>query len=248
MALVIKVGYFCTGGYTETGSIQGFLERINPNVRFVRCFPMVNKPCLKIGRMSSTPIRSQNGVSGDELINEMKSKLRHPGMGEFDVILLIDDLDCRFKRAGAPNYQEWRNSVNKELCQLLCREVSFEVMFASPEIEAWFVADWNNTFAKEAQYRAIKDQLRYSICSSDINEFINNIEEYGGYYHNGSCYNKLSTRIQQIFNGINSQPNYIEYSKRIHGVGMLARLDPSIVAEKCRLYFAPVYRRLVELH
>lgn len=90
------------------------------------------------------------------------------------------------------------------------------------------------------------DKLRYLISKSDINQFIGDIEEYGRTYQNGSCSNKLSDRIQEILpNASNSRRQH--YSKRVHGVGMLARLTPENLAEKCRRYFAPTYRRLQEL-
>ena len=242
---MISVGYFCTGGYTEIGSIQGFLERINKNIKFVRCFPIANKVCLKRGRMASTPVRSQNGITGDNLVNEMKQKLIHLDSKLFDLFLLIDDMDCRFKKDGAPSFDEWVRDLKQQISAIIGTEVSFEALLASPEIEAWFLADWNNTFASE--YRYIKDHLRYLISKSDIDEFIDNIEEYGGTYLNGSCSIKLSNRIQEILLSESTPRNQYLYSKRIHGVGMLARLAPENVAERCRLYFAPVYRRLLEL-
>lgn len=197
--------------------------------------------------MSSTPIRSQNGITGDELVNEMKQKLRHPGSQQFDMILLVDDMDCRFKRDGAPSFDEWVRDLQRQIGEILGRQVSFEALLASPEIEAWFLCDWNNTFACEQEYRGIKDHLRYLISKSDINQFIDNIEEYGGTYLNGSCCTKLSNRIQEILITESTSRKQYLYSKRIHGVGMLARLAPENVAEKCRLYFAPVYRKLLEL-
>jgi len=241
---VIRVGYFCTAGYTEIGSIQGFLERINPNVRFVRCFPVANKSCLKKGRISSTPVRTQNGISGVQLVNEMK-RLIQLNFKTFDLILLIDDMDCRFKRDGAPSFEEWVDNLKQQINEILGNKVDFEALLASPEIEAWFLVDWNNTFAREQEYREIKDYLRYLISKSDIAPFMNDIEEYGGDYLNGSCSIKLSSRIQDIFE--NNSKKHCFYSKRIHGVGMLARLDPVSVAEKCRRYFAPIYRILSSL-
>ncbi len=77
--------------------------------------------------------------------------------------------------------------------------------------------------------------------------FIDDIEEYGGTYLNGSCSNKLSNRIQELLLRENTPRKQYLYSKRIHGVGMLARLSPENVAERCRRYFAPVYRTLLAL-
>ncbi len=72
---MIKIGYFCTGGYTEIGAIQSFLEKINSNVYWERCFPTADKPCLVRGRMNSTPIASYNGITGSALIDMMYDRL-----------------------------------------------------------------------------------------------------------------------------------------------------------------------------
>lgn len=243
---MISVGYFCTAGYTEIGSIKVFLEKINPSIKFMRCFPIANKVCLKKGRMSSTPIRSQSGITGKKLVHEMKLRLLYNRYKQFDLILLIDDMDCRFKREGSPSHDEWVVNLKREINEILGDHVGFEALFASPEIEAWFLADWDNTFAAEQEYHEIKNHLRYLISRSDIEKFLDNddIEEYGGAYLNGSCSIKLSNRIQELLLQENTTNKQYLYSKRVHGVGMLARLTPANVALKCRRYFAPVYRIL----
>lgn len=149
------------------------------------------------------------------------------------------------KKNGTLSFDQWIHDLKQQVSAIIGTEVNFEALFASPEIEAWLLADWNNTFAIE--YRDIKEHLRYLISKSDIDDFIDNIEEYGGTYLNGSCSSKLSERIQEILFSEGTPKKQYLYSKRIQGVGMLARLVPDNVAERCRLYFAPVYRRLLEL-
>lgn len=233
---MIKVGYYCSAGYTETGGMQTFLERINPNISFIRQFPIANKKDLKKGRMSSTPIRSQSGITGNGLTDEMKSRLSKYGSQEFDYILLIDDADCRLKKDGAPSFIQWCSTLQKEISEILKKPIIFEVLLASPEIEAWLLSDWDNTFAVE--YRDISAHIQYNISKSDIIEFLNsdNIEEYGGEYLNGSCSIKISKKIQEIVSRESSGNKSYFYSKRLHGVSMLNRLDPKRVEEKCRQY------------
>lgn len=74
---MITVGYFCSGGHTETGGIKYFLEKINPNIRWERCFPTLDKTNKKQGRMASTHIRGHNGITGEKLVEEMLKRLRY---------------------------------------------------------------------------------------------------------------------------------------------------------------------------
>jgi hypothetical protein len=93
------VGYFCSAGYTETGGIAQFLQQINPELKWKRCFPAVDKANLKQGRMRATPIQAASGTSGESLINRMLRIISEPVFEldqRYDLILVIDDLDCRF--------------------------------------------------------------------------------------------------------------------------------------------------------
>lgn len=243
---MIRVGYFCTGGYTETGSIQTFLEKINPKLKFVRCFPVVNKPNLKLGRLSSTPIRSQNGVSGEALVRAIIETIQKPEFEKFDLILLIDDMDCRFRREGQLPYSDWVKSIGNQISTILGAEVPFDALFASPEVEAWFLADWSNSFSKE--YRSVRDELRYKIATSNIGYFLqSNIEDYGGCFKDGSCAEKLSDKIIELVASLGTGLNSFTYSKKVQGVAMLSKIDPNEVAVRCRLFFAPIYRKLAQI-
>lgn len=240
------VGYFCSGGYTETGGMAQFLQRINPELKWKRCFPAVDKPNLKQGRMRATPIGAASGVSGESLVNRMLNILNEPVFehnDHYDLILLIDDLDCRFNN-NTELCSDWMLNTFNRVEQALGRHVQFEALFASPEIETWFIADWANGFGKE--YRDIEVLLRREITTL-LGACHNSPEDYGGPLFNGSCTIKISAEIQKIITNL-SLPNHIyRYSKRENGPAMLNRIDPEQVSSICNRYFRLVYMRLRNL-
>jgi hypothetical protein len=92
---LVRIGWFATGGHTEVGGLQRFLERIDDGPRWVRCFPAVQKPGPKLGRAAPAP--SDEGITGADLGARMLKLIRERHQpGEFDAYLLVDDADCRF--------------------------------------------------------------------------------------------------------------------------------------------------------
>lgn len=240
VALVIRVGYFCSGGHTEAGGMQRFLKRINPAIKWEKCFPTVKKTKLVPGAKKSTPIREHSGVTGDALVAQMLNFLAMYGRErDFDYILLIDDADCRFKD-GVEIIETWNVRIGSEVNAALGRTVHFRTLFASPEIEAWFIADWRHSFG--VVFRAEEKHIRYLLSTSDIGFFWENIEAYGGNRVNGSCEVKLSEEIQKRIRQSDHQLLRNGYSKSVHGSAMLAHIEPKVVAETCRAFFAPVFR------
>lgn len=82
------------------------------------------------------------------------------------------------------------------------------------------------------------------------------IECYGGPMFNGSCANKLSEKIQEAFMcdeiqrllfNIGAPVSQCGYSKRMNGSAMLKRIRPEETGRKCRLFFAPTWRKLSQL-
>ena len=226
-----------TGGYTEMGGMPPFLEKINPHVRWQRCFPTKMKPKGKFSRNESAPRVEQRGITGKSLVENMLSRLqKYYRSHDYDYFLLIDDLDCRFNGDG-DQYESWKLELSDQVNKALERETNTEVLFASPEIEAWFVADWENSFGKE--YRTLSHPLKSKLKIEQGKNFWNSPESYGGALVNGSCEFKLSETIQRA---LSETPNNqtCRYSKRTNGAAMLGRIEPGHVAHVCRLYFAPV--------
>lgn len=241
---MVKIALFHTGGHTETGALLPFLKKISDNLEFERCFPCCNKPGPKIGRLSPTPDPAHSGYTGQALIRAMFAILSDKTFSiEADIVLLVDDADCRF--ASQKDYKKHCGNLKKEVIKKFGREVTFIALFASPEIEAWLITDWNNSFHKQygpevatklkmVWKRELKRESEERIIPDKTT-----IEGYGHPKHIGSCKNKLSSFIQSAVRELGRK-----YSKRYDGVEMLANLDPATVAESCVTYFKPAYNAL----
>ena len=63
-----------------------------------------------------------------------------------DLILVFDDLDCRDSEKQKENKEEiekiW-SEISEKIPE--CADIEKLVGFAAPEIEAWIIADWNNS-------------------------------------------------------------------------------------------------------
>lgn len=231
---MIRVGYFCTAGHTEAGGMQRFLRRIDPDVDWVRCFPAISKPGPKLGRPAP---RHKQGLSGGALVEEMLSRLKTyhqvSSPGALDVVLLIDDADCRFDDVAA--WQAWQEDRTADVAKALGdSNRPFVALFASPEVEAWFLADWEHGLG--AQYGRLPsgDKHLRSRVEDLLGRPIDDVESYGGRRLNGTCEHKLSEKLQNLLLLLGEA-----YSKGTQGQDMLLRIEPAKVAERCDRYFRP---------
>lgn len=239
------IGYFHTAGYTESGSLPSFLKKVNSNVNWERCFPAYEKIKIMKGRHGSTPVKQyrsqESGITGEALIEKMKTIMTRykQDYQHLDWVVLIDDLDCAPSQAVSV--------LEQEVSQILDKSIQLLILYASPEVEAWFVADWDHSFGKRYP-RAIADQLRHGLSRHTPPVNRNSIEIFGRPMKAlGGCTTKLSEVIQTVFSGeITSSVPY-EYSKRYDGNEMLSNIEPEVVAEVCNVHFFPVYRKLREI-
>lgn len=148
MALVIRVGYFATGGHTEVGGLQRFLDRIDARASMWRCFPAITKPGPKLGRPAPDP--DDEGITGGDLVARMLRRLEkyhRPGMRDaLDIVVLVDDVDCRFAigdRSFDPEqFGAWLVATTERVRAAAQKpDLPFIALLGCPEIEAWFVAD-----------------------------------------------------------------------------------------------------------
>ena len=260
---MVRGGYFCTAGYTETGGMHAFLQKIAPDVEWQRCFPAVSKPAPKIGRPHAEPHERHAGATGRRLIDAMLAQLRehvHGAACNVDFVLLIDDADCRFADANDPSAEQvtWANELAQRVRDAAGKpDLEFYALLAWPEIEAWLLADWDNGFAM--QYRQVAPSLRQHMATCVLSPHTwQEVEQFGGGLKAGSCAHKLSARIQQSFvdpTGCACRPPFLDrvtqrsdgarlaYSKRIDGAAMLKRIHPGRVAKDCPR-FRSVYDQL----
>lgn len=255
MALV-RVGVFATAGYTEVGGLDVFLPKINPHVQWDRCFPTVDKPAPKLGRQRPVPTAAHNGVTGQALVDAMIDRLRrfHRGANLMDAVLLVDDADCRFEGVAKEGYDAWMDDTARAVREAAASpDLPFFALFASPEVECWFVADWGFGFGghvgKEWSHvlkRRVDVLLDEAGCRDQI-------EAYGCPSCGQSCTHKLSDRIVEIladegFRASSEGAARPSYSKRLHGSTLLRHVRPEQIDRLCRLYFHDTFRALAGLH
>lgn len=262
MALV-KIGYFCSAGETELGAtwsetdprqlaaIDAFLRRIDDaRIEWSRQFPARRKPGPKLGRVSLRDAE-HTGFTGLRLTKMMLERLRkHPESArELHAVVLIDDADCRFCEDGA--LLAWELQLERDVQEATSRpDIPFIALLASPEVEVWLLADWERGFG--GHYPTLQHALGVHLAQSDIlgRRPWTQVETYGCPYDHarGSCTNKLSEVIDRLLCAIKSPPpappEARVYSKRTDGPDMLRQVRPDVVAQTCRIVFAPALRRI----
>lgn len=243
MAMVTKrIACFLTCGYTEAGAMQAFLKKINDNYEYRQYLP--NKTIKKKGD-SKTISPKISGLSGSALLEKVYTIIKNHTVeiAQCSGILIEDDLDGKFHDMATSNIESYINSIKENIYSIIGNPIPIFILYASPEIESWFIADWDNGFG-------------YIYNSSGC---VTDIENYGFF---NQIYYKLSDQIIEAIQSdvkayISALPNtnklYSEqisssrdlyYSKKLHGDRMLRNLDPSIIANKCRHFFFPVYNLL----
>ncbi|MCB9765039.1 MAG: DUF4276 family protein [Alphaproteobacteria bacterium] len=253
---MVTVGYFCTKSYTEVGGIQALLQKINPRVRWQRCFPAVLKPGPKPGRLA-LPLGDQDmGATGESLIRRMEQRLRdHYRGAALDALLLIDDADCRFCGDDPPKSQaEAIEALTRRARTALGRDdIPVFALFASPEVEAWLLADWDRSFG--ADHPHLSHTLRHHLAQR-LTPHWPATEGYGcPELRGGGCTTKLSEVLQDVMADpatyawakLDPAKDGRRYSKKVDGALMLQRVRPERISEHCSLFFAPVARQLAAL-
>lgn len=242
---MIRAGYFCSAGHTEAGGMQVFLEKIDRSrVTWERCFPAVYKPGPKLGRPA--PRKEHEGVSGPGLVGAMLARLRMrrdmlaPAPLDLDLLVFIDDADCRFE--GDPSaLRAWIEGRAADARTASgSPEIPFVALFASPEIEAWFLADWDQGFGREQANLSAPDRPLRAEVESLLGGPLSTVEGHGGGFVNGGCASKLSEKIRSLFLRLG-----LDYTKSTDGGAMLRRVRPTKIAEICTTYFRPEWQRLL---
>jgi hypothetical protein len=146
MAVVVWV--YSGGGEAEVRGFIPFLNRNFPKYQFERKLPVRNKPGPKPNRAFSY------GRTGQGLIEQIKERLpddlqKNPDACE--LIFIFDDLDCRDPEVQRKRIRQAINPVNIDIL----------IGFASPEIEAWIMADWDNSMAKHPDFRNRHQAMRW---------------------------------------------------------------------------------------
>lgn len=222
----MRIGYFHCGGDTETGGLERLLRRINPRVAWERCFPAVDKPAGKLGRQRP---EARETATGTDLRAEMVRRLRRrPTGAALDAVLLVDDADCRFHGRERRGYDDWLSGLTRDVREAMAQpDLPVYALFASPEVESWFYADWEHSFGTLPD-RTLATQLRRALnaellgagCADEPEAFGCPLDA-----ERGTCTSKLSERIQLLLEEVQGSDArrvglpMIRYSKRIDGTG-----------------------------
>jgi hypothetical protein len=252
MALV-KIGYFCSSGYTETGGMEEFLKKLLPNVRWERCFPAVSKPAPKLRRERQAegkpmplaePRSSEAGLTGDVLQRRMMEILKtwHVRRADpCDAYLLIDDADCRYCAERAEvvlqQWNSWQAGLGQQVERELGRKVPVVALLASPEVEGWLVADWERSF--QEHYPGLATELRRWLKGQLSGS---SLESFGCPQKDGGCTRKLSEELQEEVRKLGGR-----FSKKDDAPHMLMRVRPDKVATSCPGLFLSGWRALQSL-
>ena len=142
---------FAGGGESEVRGLIPFLRKHFPGCTFERKTPVRQKPGSKPNREMSY------GKTGQSLIAQIKEQLPialQAGTNQCDLILVFDDLDCRDPETQKVKFLEAISQIS------MCEHIPKFVGFAAPELEAWLIADWDNSIAKHSDFRDRHEGMR----------------------------------------------------------------------------------------
>lgn len=240
MALVIWL--FAGGGESELGEREGnikgivcFFEKHFPDFNFERITPVRNKRTPD--RVKSNPAIDALGKTGEAFAKQIKTKLDDKIKYSCppDAILIVDDLDCCCNLERKLLFNDTVNQAGNGVF----KEVRRIIGFAAPELEAWIIADWDNTIAKHIDFR---QSQRAMLGHRTMREWLRNNEiffdtpETFSFYD--ECKHSCRDKLSELLIESSRQANQIVYSKAKHTPFLLFNyLNPDVVAGKC-----PVFR------
>ena len=150
-----------------------------------------------------------------------------------DLILVVDDLDCRDRDVRRELFDKSIGKVDQ------AANIEQYIGFASPEVEAWIVADWDHSVAKNPDFRGCHAQMRHWLSTQKAVPF-DRPETFSSYdREKDSCRDKLSDAMIESSIHCGAQARY---SKGDHTARFLRRVSPEVVSGKCPLFRALHHR------
>ncbi|MEI7846992.1 MAG: hypothetical protein WCK35_14420 [Chloroflexota bacterium] len=211
---------FAGGGQTEIAGLSIFLEANYPFHRFERKTPARVKPGPKPNRLPTHRSLGRTGISFSGQIEEIfQVSIR---ASSCDAILVLDDLDCHSPTLRRSAFDGVLNSIPVQ------PDIKRIIGFASPEVEAWLIADWEHTFMTDYDLRSFHRTIQYQLSQHGVD--FKNPEQFSHFdASKNSCDSKLSdVIIHQVF-----ECSGIHYSKSDHSPRMLKNALAPVIAQKC---------------
>lgn len=226
------VWVFAGGGESEVRGLIPFLQRNYSQHQFERKSPVRLKPGPK------PTVQPGYGLTGKGLVAQLARILQAAlATGDLcDLLLVIDDLDCHDPATRKVKLHEAVDSVAE------ARNIERMISFAAPEVEAWLIADWEQTVAQDADFRGCHTAMRQWMSKEKHVRF-RTPETFSEYDPNkDACVEKLSDILIEAAE-LHCTRN--AYSKAIHTPRLLERLSAHVVSRKCPL-FCEIDHRLNE--
>jgi hypothetical protein len=225
MAVVVWV--YSGGGEAEVRGFFPFLDKTFPGCRFERKTPVSRKPGPKPNKPSS------QGRTGKSLIEQIKQELPLALKAEpnkCDLILVFDDLDCH-------DSETQKSKILSEISKIReCADIEKFVGFAAPEIEAWIIADWNNSIAKHSDFRGRHERMPWWL-STQRKVSLENPESFSEYdSKRDCCQEKLSEALIESSVQDEVDRDKARFSTGLHTPSLLREIDPNEVQKKCPLF------------
>lgn len=267
-----RIACFFTGGYTEVNALKTFLKKVNNSVEYIQLCPVgIRKNMTSVKTRAITEIRTnQNGLTGASLISHISQHIReekyHFAEERYDAILIEDDKDDRFLDKTEDGFSEinqlkWKEHKQEvtDSIHAVYPEIPVIFIYAAPEVETWFLADWDNSFGKVYKLDKTLTAETNGVFSVRFHRHIrekiltaqygDNLEAYGYF---GGVYRKLSEEIQQaldseVFINDCSSNKHLRYSKKVQGEMMLEAIEPENVVRSCATFFRSGYYALASL-
>lgn len=236
------VWIFAGGGDSEIEGLMPFLKERYTVHEFIRKSPARQKPGSRPpkGKEQGRAQRMMtgHGRTGQSLAEQIRVILTHTlGREQIcDLMLIIDDLDCHDPGDRRQSFGNALTSVEGAAA------IRSYVGFTSPEIEAWIIADWENTIAKDSDFRGCHQEMRHWLSTEKSVPF-DSPEEFSSLDpQTNGCSDKLSEAIVNSSLQVGARGRY---SKGLHTPRFLRQISPAIVSRKCP-HFRELHNRLSE--
>jgi len=211
---VILCGY--TGGYTELGGGERFLQKIRDDIEYKRLTPAIHKRG-KFSRTEQSEIKPDDtGITGSSLLKRILERFRqNEYRNNAAAIIVMDDTDCKFKdkqRKYETAIEAFESDIKK-----INHDIQIIFFLADPEIEMWFYYDSANMFSNNIP------------LIKELNKFYNEYKKSGWKYNSSkdSCLKKYSKSFTDIL-----KYHTINYSKKQDGSDYLAKTSPAVIANQ----------------
>ena len=169
-----RIACFFTGGYTELNAMKLFMKKINANADYIQLCPVAPKKSREAIR--NREIIGGNGITGDKLIEYVLKEVEKPYFDResYDAILIEDDKDDRFLGDGSNiDLAKWYAYQHRVQQQLSSKHIPVIIFLAAPEVEAWFLSDWENSFGWVYKYSGKIDSEHNRFFSQRFREYVN---------------------------------------------------------------------------